>query len=172
MKRCYVLFVFVLVMVCLFSCKKDKNKEVSNPFAAMIVGNWVTTKQEMKIFTTAGALVKDTTLLLNGQNNNGWFATYNTDGSGYLYSQVYSKKSKTNTLVTDTILRYTYKVSGSSLALYENSNFNSEDDYSIVSINSTSMQQQTNYLGLPNAGWGLDTNTQYNFIESDYYTKQ
>ncbi|MBS1526166.1 MAG: hypothetical protein JST19_10985 [Bacteroidetes bacterium] len=172
MKRCFLILSCLLFAVCLNSCKKDKNTDVANPFATAIIGNWVTNKQVIKIYTTGGTLVKDTTLTLNGQNSNGWFASYGPNGSGILYTQIYSKKSKTNTPLTDTVLVYTYMVTGSNLSLFENGNLNSEDDYTIVSLNATSMQQQSNYLGLPEAGWGLDVNTQYNFIENDYYTKQ
>jgi hypothetical protein len=171
MKRHYWVLALALISGLLYSCKKD-SKNTTTLFGPLIVGKWSTTKQHMKVYTTAGALVKDTTIVFTVSGGTGWFETFNSDGSGCITTQTYNTKSKSKTPVTDTTLTYIYKVSGSNLALYEYGDLKSEDDYTIVSVSSTIMQQEATYLGLPDSGWGLDVNTQYNFTEDDYYTKQ
>lgn len=172
MTKIYPVIVLALLACCIFACKKGGNSKPNDQSSNLLVGKWLVNKEEVKVYTTGGTLVKDSTWVFANQLFDlAWYEIYNQDGSGYVTSRPY-KRVGSDELYTDTTSVFTYKISGNSLDLFEYGALTSNEHYKMLSLNSTSMSNETSYTDFPNSNWGLDMNTKYTFTEDCYYTKQ
>ncbi len=149
------------LLLAMYGCKKDSSNNPSSTNAAL-TGKWLTTKERTRVYSTAGALLKDSThIFANDLISNAWFETYTKNGTGAVITNQ-----------GDTSLTYTYKISGSALTIYEFGDPGEPQVSKIMSVNGASMELETSYTSTPSSGWGLDLGTNYNFVEDDYYTRQ
>jgi hypothetical protein len=162
----------VLIVFCIYSCKKEGNVQSTNINQSAIVGKWQTTKTRFRIYTLSGALVRDSTIVFTGLSTlQAWDEIYNTDGTAYVTTLPY-KKLGSSTLYTDTSSSLTYKVSGSILTLYEDGGSTLDETDAILQLNASSMEIESTYSTIADSFWDLEANVTYKFIEDIYYAKQ
>jgi hypothetical protein len=170
MNKHYYLLVLSLLLGIFYSCKKSDNYgNKSSQYSALIAGKWLAYQQHTQVFSLSdNVLVKDT--LINFAPSNafqGWFETYNTDGSGYVTSKPYSHAGVIN---ADTTAYLHYSISGSHLTIKPNGGGSETDP--IVNLTATDMTLEKTNNHTPNTNWGLDDNTTYKFVQDSYYARQ
>jgi len=160
MRKAIGLLCLAGLLLAMCGCKKDGSNNSSSTNA--VTGKWLTTKERTRVYSTAGALLKDSThIFANDIISNAWFETYNKNGTGAVI-----------TIQGDTSLTYTYDISGSTLTIYEFGDHGEPKVSKVISVNGSTMELETSYTSTPSSGWGLDPGTTYNFVEDDYYTRQ
>jgi hypothetical protein len=160
MFRSLSLLILAGCLLSLCGCKKSGNTAPTN--ASAILGKWLHTEQRIRIYTTSGVLVRDTTnafgVIVPGVNS---YQTFNKDGSGATINN------------TDTVSVYTYTISGSIIKTYFDPTNDSYEVQNILVLNATNLELEAILISSNQAAvWGLDPTVTYKLVEDDYYTKQ
>jgi hypothetical protein len=170
MRNSHLLLVPILACA-IFSCKKDELANAKAQYAKLIVGNWKSNQQNIKVYDLAtNQLLKDSTVNFTGVfAGKSWYEIYSEDGNAYVTSLPTIKPSaKVATIDTTSYLNYT--VFGANLNLKQNIGGNTIKP--ILTLTVSDMGLQNTYVGTLNTGWGLEVNTNYKIVEADYYTRQ
>ena len=141
----------------LCGCKKGSSNHSTPTNATEILGKWLITKDQLRIYSASGSLVKDTSLYV-GSN---WVQIFNQDGSG---ETIYDPNVGGI---------YTYTISGTILTTYDNDAHTEYELQNILLLNTTNMELESIYTTSdPPANFGLDPTGTYKFVEDHYFTKQ
>ncbi|MDB5004098.1 MAG: hypothetical protein JWQ34_2323 [Mucilaginibacter sp.] len=170
MRNSHLLLVPILACV-IFSCKKDELANAKAQYAKLIIGNWKSNQQNIKVYDLAtNELLKDSTVNFTGVfSGRSWYEIYTEDGNAYVTSLPTIKLgNKVATIDTTSYLHYT--ILGANLTLKQNIGGNTTKP--ILTLTVSDVGLQNTYVGTLNSGWGLALNTDYKIIEADYYTRQ
>jgi hypothetical protein len=141
----------------IYGCKKGSSNHSAPTNATAILGKWLITKDQLRIYSVSGNLLIDTSLHVIEN----WFQTYNKDRSSITLNN------------TDTVGIFTYTIAGAILTTYDNSEHNEFESQNVLLLNGTNMELESILTtSNPPSNWGLDPTGTYKFVEDDYFTKQ
>jgi hypothetical protein len=165
--RYFVTSIFIILMAA--ACRKESDVKISSRNAALIAGRWVAIQRHTLVYKLDdNALLKDTIIKYDAANNiNWWFEIYNSDGNAFVTGKPYRQN---NVLKADTTSFLKYTINGSNLILKPNGG--GGETKTIINLIEIDMTLESVYNALPRPAWGLDSRTEYHFVDQIFYTKQ